>query len=431
MKHLGFVLVTLLLSVDCVAQSDFCQTMNAAMRALPVGGVVDETSATGTQTCFSDPFANVNVPVTLLLGHITITSTESWTIPSNVLIRGASRTATVVSFQPTSPTNNFLLISGPNVDLGYFAVIGRDTGRFVAVNGVSNVHIHDLYVSGTSSPPTNGPMAGIYAVGNDIWIENNILSGNGPATSPPDLQSYDIVAWRNPSRIHIRNNQISNSNTGQSITCFNCQDSDAIGNQVNQNNRMPSPITGGGYGIMFYASTGITEAARIEHNHVTNTAGSGIYCATCSHTSIANNTVAHVAQQQSDDVEPVGCVSVNGFDHGSVTGNVCDGSVKDCFVIDTGGAGNNGVSGSVFSGNTAHFCGGNGFSLRSTVPLTNLVVTGNSVELVNGTNGYGFNIYLVSLVQSLILTNNIAIAPPGRSYNLGDRCLRCIVANNL
>ena len=29
----------------------------------------------------------------------------------------------------------FLLISGPNVDLGYFAVIGRDTGRFVAVTG--------------------------------------------------------------------------------------------------------------------------------------------------------------------------------------------------------------------------------------------------------------------------------------------------------
>jgi len=168
MKHLGFVLVTLLLSVDCVAHSDFCETMNAAMRALPVGGVVDETSATGAKTCFSDPFANVNVPVTLLLGHITITSTESWTIPSNVLIRGASRTATVVNFQPTSPTNNFLLITGSNVDLGYFAVIGRDTGRFIAVNGVSNVHIHDLYVSGTSSPPTNGPMAGIYAVGNNI-----------------------------------------------------------------------------------------------------------------------------------------------------------------------------------------------------------------------------------------------------------------------
>jgi parallel beta-helix repeat protein len=329
------------------------------------------------------------------------------------------------------PTNNFLLISGSNVDLGYFAVTGRDTGRFIAVNDVSNVHIHDLYVSGTSSLPTNGPMAGIYAVGSDIWIDNNILSGNGPATNPPDLQSYDIVAWRNPSRIHIRNNQISNSNAGQSIACFNCQHSDAIGNEVDQNNRMPSPIIGGGYGIVFYASTGIIEAARIEHNNVTNTAGSGIYCANCSHTSIANNTVTHVARQQSDDVEPVGCVSVNGFDHGSVAGNVCDGSVKDCFVIDTGGAGSTGVSGSVFSGNTAHFCGGNGFSFRSTIPLTNLVVTGNSVELVNGTNGYAFNIYLVSLVQSLILTNNIVVAPPGRSYNLGDRCLNCLVADNM
>ena len=54
MKHLGFVVVTLPLSVDCVAHSDFCETMNAAMRALPVGGVVDETSATGAKTCFSD-----------------------------------------------------------------------------------------------------------------------------------------------------------------------------------------------------------------------------------------------------------------------------------------------------------------------------------------------------------------------------------------
>jgi hypothetical protein len=60
-----------------------------------------------------------------------------------------------------------------------------------------------------------------------------------------------------------------------------------------------------------------------------------------------------------------------------------------------------------------------------------LVVTGNSVELVNGTNGYAFNIYLVSLVQSLILTNNIVVAPPGRSYNLGDRCLNCLVADNM
>src|SRR6185369_17341781 len=205
MKYLGLFLVTLLLSVDCVAHSDFCQIVNAAMRALPDGGVVDETSATGAQTCLSDPFANVNVPVTLLLGRITITSSESWTIPSNVLIRGVSRTGTVVSFQPILPTNNFLLISGSNVDLGYFAVTGRDTGRFIAVNDVSNVHIHDLYVSGNSSLPTNVPMDGIYAVGSDIWIDNNILSGNGPATNPPDLQSYDIVAWRNPSRIHIRN----------------------------------------------------------------------------------------------------------------------------------------------------------------------------------------------------------------------------------
>ena len=165
---------------------------------------------------------------------------------------------------------------------------------------------------------------------------------------------------------------------------------------------------------------------RIEHNNVTNTAGSGIYCQACSYTSIANNIVSFAAQQRPDLQEPVGCVALNDFDHGAITGNVCNWSGKDGFGIASPD-----VSASVFSGNTAHICLGNGFNFRSTGTLVGLVVTGNVVDRVNG---YGFNILPGTLVQDMVLTSNIFLPNyNGHATNINQENCNggCVIANNI
>src|SRR5437773_1788382 len=94
-----FLVVLLSLSISSAA-ADFCTTINSAMLALPAsGGVVDERSVTGPQTCAMDPFTNVNAPIALLLGNLTITSTQRWQLPANTTILGASRSATIINFQ--------------------------------------------------------------------------------------------------------------------------------------------------------------------------------------------------------------------------------------------------------------------------------------------------------------------------------------------
>jgi parallel beta-helix repeat protein len=452
-----FIVVALfILPVNCIAQTDFCQTLNTAMSALgAAGGVVDMRSVAGTQACLTDPFSTptqIAAPITLLLGNVTVNVTArtvyssyvtlAWRVPGNISILGTPSavpvgtfgisSGTVLNFLPTAPVTSAIGLLGGQVDVGYFSAIGNsNVGRLIDARAQSYVRIHNLSLSTAGYIPPSGPNAGIAAGtgGTDVWISDNTITKIGVPASVNSASSdiyVDTSATGNP-HYHIRNNQISGSSANISIVCFDCVDSDAIGNQVDQNNSISDAKISGGYGIAFYVvSAGSVQNIRIDGNNVTNTAGSGIYCVGCSHTSISNNVVSHVAQQQWDTSLPVGCVSVNGFDHGSVVGNVCYGSVKDGFSIASAGY-TPLIAGSVFSGNTVHNVAGNGFNFRSNSILKNFAVTDNTVDQVPGASLNAFSIFTGVTVQSAIFTGNNA---SGGTYNL-TACSSCVIANNL
>lgn len=75
---------------DRFAGADACAKIAAAIAALnPAGGTVDARGIQGAQSCAADPIGALAKPVTLLLGSATITSSATWTLASNLTIRGA------------------------------------------------------------------------------------------------------------------------------------------------------------------------------------------------------------------------------------------------------------------------------------------------------------------------------------------------------
>ncbi len=94
-----------------------------------------------------------------------------------------------------------------------------NTGRLINAAG-SYIRIHDLKDSGAVHAPATNAMAGIFVMGGqDIWIEKNTLAGNGNGS-----EGYDIVAYTTGnSRIHMRNNQISNSFTQHPSPAMTCR----------------------------------------------------------------------------------------------------------------------------------------------------------------------------------------------------------------
>src|SRR6185437_1558163 len=103
----------LLFSISCLAQTDFCKTLNTAMSAMgTTGGVVDMRSVNGIQSCLTDPFstpAQISGPITLLLGNVTInvtaaTAAQSWRVPSNISILGVPSGVPILNFGSASGT---------------------------------------------------------------------------------------------------------------------------------------------------------------------------------------------------------------------------------------------------------------------------------------------------------------------------------------
>src|SRR5579863_175311 len=111
------------------------EKIHAAAASLPAGGTVDATSLTGAQSITTDIFADIHVPITLLLGDTVVACMKvgpSWCIQipktGNITIKGHGRGKTVLKLPPLGAMQVRLIATAegaPNLEITGLALDGN------------------------------------------------------------------------------------------------------------------------------------------------------------------------------------------------------------------------------------------------------------------------------------------------------------------
>jgi parallel beta-helix repeat protein len=140
--------------------ADLGAKIHAAAVSLPQGGIVDATSLTGAQSITTDIFADIHVPITLLLGDVAIACAKvglSWCIQipktGNVTIKGQGGGRTVLTLPYVGETQVRLISTADgasNLEITGLELDGNSGNRALLMQdhciflyGVTNSTIHD------------------------------------------------------------------------------------------------------------------------------------------------------------------------------------------------------------------------------------------------------------------------------------------------
>lgn len=305
----------------------------------------------------------------------TYTQTAAITLCSNLHLYGDGAGTSIIAFAPSTNISDLLVAASfSNIEIDHLKITGTSkTARLVSITGSSNIKVHDNTISGAGLIPGVGPLAGVYVqTSNDVWIERNVFTSNGPA-APSNSSNGDIVtnAGAGSNRVHILHNQISGSITQFSILSFDCDDCEYVGNQIDQNNSSFGS-NADGYGITVYGSVGTPRRARIIGNNIQNTAGSGIYLVTNLGATVQDNILNNVVQQQNDVSTPAAGISLNSCVNCSVGGNTITASTKNGISLTAP------LGGTVVSGNTIKTTTTNG--IRISGNITDATIANNIID---------------------------------------------------
>ena len=192
----------------------------------------------------------------------------SVTISSAIRIEGASRDCVTITFSGSPDIGAY--VTANNVEISGISFAGA-TGKAFYLYGVSQIRFHDNRVSGGGAVTTATlPLGGVwYQDADDVTIEKNEFTGNGPVSGSPVQNTHDIggnfyiMRSAFSTRIRMNNNRFWANNTAVNVGVFNTSDSEANGNITDQNNATAGG-SNDGYGIMFYGSGSrtMTSAAR-------------------------------------------------------------------------------------------------------------------------------------------------------------------------
>jgi parallel beta-helix repeat protein len=274
--------------------------------------------------------------------------------------------------------------SASNVEISDLRVTGADIStlsRGIYISSSSNVRVHNVWQSGATFIPVVGPLAGIGTTTSlDISVTECDVSGNGYDVGPDVFNSgYDIVQYSGAAaRVHFRNNRVHDSKAAFSIAIIDANDSDIVGNYVDQNNKLGTNHGGSGYGLLAYGGRGIISNIQISLNTVKNTAGDGIYLAAVDTATVKANVLDKVAQQQTIVSLPVAGIALNGVNHGAVTGGSVIASNKAGIEVSNGTF--NTITGVTIKSPVA-----DGIKLNGSSDIT---VGGNTIENAGGQGIY-------------------------------------------
>ncbi len=190
------------------------------------------------------------------------------TISSAIRIEGASRDCVTITF--TGSPDIGIYITASNVEISGISFAGA-TGKTVYIDTVSKIRFHDSRVSGGGAVTTATlPLGGVwYQDADDVTIERNEFTANGPTSGAPVQNTHDvggnfyIIRSAFSKNVRVNSNRFYSSNTAVNVGIFNTSDSEALNNIADQNNATAGADTDG-YGVMFYgsASRNITSMSR-------------------------------------------------------------------------------------------------------------------------------------------------------------------------
>jgi parallel beta-helix repeat protein len=347
-------------------------------------------------------------------------------------------------------------VGGSNVELSYFKTAGAHRRGVIVASGATNVRVHHVNFTGATAHTNGLPTAAFLASGqnNDLFITDSRFAGNGNLSNTDDGADIFIAATTSPfnNRVRISRNTISGGSSRFSVVCYDCFDSEASDNTIDQNNQMASstPANISGYGILFYSggtSSGVIQRNRITNNHVSNTAGSGIYLVNSWGSLVANNTVFDTTKQQIDGTLPVGGITLNGSEQGTVTGNTVKRTTQGNGIAVLGNASTTTLSGGISSGTTSLTVastlvfGAVGDKVTVTIGTEKIICTISSATswtaCARGQYGTsaashsnGDTISFSSMTGTVVANNTIIAAGGTASINLRNFCNGCVVDSN-
>ncbi len=262
----------------------------------------------------------------LQLGNNTYLLTAALRMPATsqpISITGGEGTKLV--FAPgTSLDNGIIIENNSGVELKSFTIHGSGANLNHAINiyGSTNVVLDHLQIEGIHG---TGDQSGIF-LGNDdkVWITNNkfIDVGAGPGKGSTIIWNY---FKKRSQHIYIDHNVMSGNTTNIAIAMFDTDHDVISNNTIDGGNICVQPCNNNGYGVLFYrtavqpgftADTPITLwptpiDESIIGNHITNTAGSGIYLQGVHGGKVIKNTITHSSLQMDDSSLPAAGIALN------------------------------------------------------------------------------------------------------------------------
>lgn len=213
--------------------------------------------------------AGANSTIQLVCGTYTVSA--GLTMSSNyVHLHGVNRDCVTINFTSGSGLVN----TGNNVEIDGITFSGATTNSSVNDNLGTFFRFHDNTITGSG-----GTLGAIHisAPTSDIWIENNIFTGNGPSTGTGgDVIQTDGSAAGYVNRLHLRKNTVISNATEGAVYLFDVINSDITDNYVDESNNTGTG-GGNGYGITVYAEGGasaITSISRTSNVVTAVTTGS-------------------------------------------------------------------------------------------------------------------------------------------------------------
>lgn len=154
--------------------ADMCAKIASAISTLPsTGGTIDARGFQGAQSCSSNPFSGVGTkPIQVVIGAATVTSTVTWTIPSNFSLIGQAQSVSTLKFTSTaaglnaSGSSNFRISSLKIDTTGTSSQYAILTDASSAKQVIDNVSV----LGAATNAVANGEL---YLQGSDISVRNS------------------------------------------------------------------------------------------------------------------------------------------------------------------------------------------------------------------------------------------------------------------
>jgi parallel beta-helix repeat protein len=246
-------------------------------------------------------------------------------------IVGGQRTRLL--FVPDHPLDSGIqLLKAAKVELRSFTLHGAGAGLHHAISlaGSTDIRLDHLQIESIHGTGTSALSAILLGNDDQVWVTNNTFKDIGAGAGKPAFIIWNYYRMQS-SHIYIEHNQMSGNAAYIALGMFDTNHSVVADNTIDGGNTCIQPCTTNGYGILFYrvgdsrlppgtAPKNIDDM--ILGNHVSNTAGSGIYLASVDGATIAENTITRTTLQMDDSTLPAAGIALNGSDNIHILNNV-------------------------------------------------------------------------------------------------------------